>query len=186
MHIICRVNNDFEGTTEPQIESAIINGANSIIIPMVEDAKQIIRAISAIQGRAKLIIMIESQAGVENLEALVKCKFDAIYVGLNDLSISRGGSSLFEPLSDGTVKRIIATSKVPVGVGGVTDPSLGELVKSEYIIKKYAELGVKFSVLRRSFEQAITKNSPDIVISNIKKCYVDYRKETVNLRSEVI
>ena len=51
VHIICRVNNDFEGTTEPQIESAIINGANSIIIPMVEDAKQIIRLLRSEERR---------------------------------------------------------------------------------------------------------------------------------------
>ena len=68
--IMCRVNNDFGRTTEDQIEEAIISGADSIILPMVESREDVRRANSVIRGRAKLVIMIESQSGVNNLTSI--------------------------------------------------------------------------------------------------------------------
>ncbi len=172
-HIMCRVNNDFGATTEKQIEIAISCGVDTIVLPMTESTDDIVKANAIINDRVNLIIMIESQTGLENFSSMIGQKFEAIYVGLNDLSISRGGRPLFEPLYDGTIKKLIAQSTVPVGVGGVTDPSMGGLVESSEIIKQYSQLDVKFSILRRSFEHAITKLPPAKVLSNIRNVYME-------------
>ena len=125
----------------------------------------------AIAGRANLIIMIETQIGVDNFLDLNREQFDAIYIGLNDLSISRGGRPLFEPLEDGTVEYIISNTSRSVGVGGVTEPSMGYPIKSSDIIKQYAKLGVAFTVLRRSFNVATEKMPPYEIIQNIQTVY---------------
>lgn len=183
---MCRVNNDFEKTTEAQIETAISCGANTIVLPLTESVEHIIRAKAVIKHRAQLIVMIESQIGVDNFHDISKESFAAVYIGLNDLSISRGGRPLFQPLWDGTVEKIIALSRVPVGVGGITEPSFGHPIKSQDIIERYAELGVKFTVLRRSFESAIQSVKPEVAISNIKGAYIKSRLALTMLPKEEV
>ncbi|MBC7512283.1 hypothetical protein H7142_01315 [Candidatus Saccharibacteria bacterium] len=171
-HIMCRVSNPEDPTVENQINTAINAGSNTIVLPITETALQIQRINKIIDGRANLIIMIETQIGVDNFAYMAKkSSFDAVYIGLNDLSISRGGKPIFEPLKDGTVEYIISTTSKPVGVGGVTDPSYGHPVKSAEIIKLYADLGVKFTVLRRSFNHVISDLPPKLVINNIRAEY---------------
>ena len=170
-HIMCRVNNADDRSTEFQIQLAIKYGVNIIVLPLTESRDHVRKINKIINDRVKLIIMIETQKGVNNFKDISKEKFDAVYVGLNDLSISRGGRPLFEPLVDGTMENLIANTNRPVGVGGATDPSEGYPIKSGMIISEYARLGVKFTVLRRSFEQTIQTKPAIDVIKNIKQSY---------------
>lgn len=172
-HLMCRVNNADDPTCLDQVNLAISSGVNTIVLPLTEYPHQIRKVNKVIAGRANLIIMIETQKGVDNFSDLNEEQFDAIYIGLNDLSISRGGRPLFEPLEDGTVEYIISNTSRSVGVGGVTEPSMGYPTKSSDIIKHYAKLGVAFTVLRRSFNVATEKMPPSEIIQNIHTVYDD-------------
>lgn len=176
-HIMCRVNNANDITTETQIKIAISFGADTIVLPLTESAEQVRKINKVIEDNAKLIVMIETQKGVDNFSSISGEKFDAVYVGLNDLSISRGGTPLFEPLTDGTIEQLISKTDLPVGVGGVTDPSEGDPIKSATIISHYAKLGVRFTFLRRSFEQTILSKPAKQVISSIKESYEESLKK---------
>jgi 2-keto-3-deoxy-L-rhamnonate aldolase RhmA len=115
--------------------------------------------------------MIETETGYQHRDEIARADVAAVYVGLNDFSISRSGTPLFQPLVDGTVENIVQSSRVPVGVGGVTDPHAGWPIKSRDIIQEYQRLGVQFSILRRSFEEAIKSEPMEKVITRIKDAY---------------
>lgn len=170
--ILCRVNSAKSDKFSEEVEAAFNAGANGIILPMTESSDDIQKALDAIKGRGSLTIMIETESGFKNIDSLISENIDSIYVGLNDLSISRGGTQLFAPLVDKTIQEIVQKSPVPVGVGGVTDPLLGFPISSDDIIKEYERLGVKFSVLRRSFEEAAKQDSMINIIDRIHDSYL--------------
>lgn len=169
--ILCRVNSARTETNAADINMAFDCGANGIVLPLVESKQDVEETLRIIDGRGALIAMIETETGYRNIDEIVHSSIDAIYIGLNDFSISRGGTPLFQPLIDGTIEEIIAKSPVPVGVGGVTDPLFGSPIRSHTIIKEYQRLNVKFSILRRSFEKAIQDDSMQNVITRIKEAY---------------
>lgn len=170
--ILCRVNAVSSGDFADEINAAFDAGASGIVLPMVETEDDVSIALDIVAGRGSLTVMVETEKGFQNLSSIVNRKgIDSIYVGLNDLSISRGGQQLFKPLVDGTIKEITTKSPVAVGVGGVTDPLLGFPVSSNEIIKEYQALGVKFSILRRSFEEAIKTDSISSIVKRIHHAY---------------
>jgi 2-keto-3-deoxy-L-rhamnonate aldolase RhmA len=169
--IFCRVNSAKTTSNFEDINMAINSGAEGIVLPLVESKEDIEKTNEIINKRALLIAMIETEAGYQNIEEIVQSEIDAVYVGLNDFSISRQGAPLFEPLIDGTIQQIITKCNVPVGVGGVTAPQAGWPIKSQTIIQEYQRLGVKFSILRRSFEEAIKLQPIEEVVTEIRKAY---------------
>jgi 2-keto-3-deoxy-L-rhamnonate aldolase RhmA len=175
-NILCRVNSVETGTFAEEVDAAFNAGANGIVLPMTESKDDIQKALAAIKGRGTLTIMIETESGFQNLESLITENIDSIYVGLNDLSISRGGTQLFTPLIDETIQEVVRKSPVPVGVGGVTDPLQGFPIGSGDIIKEYERLGVRFSVLRRSFEEALKQDSMAKIVERIRNSY-EYASE---------
>ena len=78
-----------------------------------------------------------------------------VYVGLNDLMIDRGGSSIFTAVLDGTVARVRSAFSVPFGFAGLTVVDGGFPVPCRLLIAEMARLGGSFTFLRRSFHRDI-------------------------------
>jgi hypothetical protein len=79
-------------------------------------------------------------------------------VGLNDLMIDRGRTSLFEPLVDGTVEAIRQHFEMPFGVGGLTLPDRGSPIPCRLLMAEMARLDSDFSFLRRSFLRDVDRS----------------------------
>jgi hypothetical protein len=148
--IVCRLNGYGEWTAE-EIEAALGDGADELLLPMVRRADEAARALDLVRDRAGFGVLIETTDAVRCRAALARMPLSRIYVGLNDLAIDRGSISIFDALVDGTVEAVRHDVDVPFGFGGLTVPHLGWPVPCHLLINEMARLRCSFSFLRRSF-----------------------------------
>jgi hypothetical protein len=148
--IVCRLNGYGPWTSE-EIEAALGDGADELLLPMVRRAEDAARTLDAVRGRAGVGVLIETNEAVRCRGALARLPLSRIYVGLNDLAIDRGSSNIFDALVDGTVEAVRHDIDVPFGFGGLTVPQLGRPVPCHLLINEMARLRCAFSFLRRSF-----------------------------------
>ena len=148
--IVCRLNGYGPWTAE-EIDAALDDGADELLLPMVRRPDEAARALDAVRGRAGFGVLIETADAVRCRAALARMPLSRVYVGLNDLAIDRGSSSIFDALVDGTVEEVRRDIDVPFGFGGLTVPHLGRPVPCRLLINEMARLRCSFSFLRRSF-----------------------------------
>ncbi|MGI8807048.1 MAG: aldolase/citrate lyase family protein [Acidimicrobiales bacterium] len=151
--VLCRVNR-WSAWTPAEIELAVGLGADEILLPMVRRPEEVDAALEVVSGRCGLGILVETGEAVRRVDALVARPLARVYLGLNDLMIDRGGSSLFAPLVDGTVERVAAATigaGIPFGVAGLTRPEAGVPVPCRLLQGALARVGSTFTFLRRSF-----------------------------------
>ena len=157
--LLVRVNPIHDATTdytssEEEIASVIAAGADVVMLPYFKTAEEVQRFISAIDGKARAMLLFETAEAVENIESILSIPgIDEVYVGLNDLSLSYGMKFMFQLLADGTVDRLAARFKqqgLPFGFGGIAALGKGAL-PSEYVIREHYRLGSTCAILSRSF-----------------------------------
>ncbi len=145
--------------SETEIQTAISCGADVIMLPMFKEAREVERFLTAVDGKVKTVLLLETKEAVENLnEILAVGGFDSIHIGLNDLHLAYKRKFMFELLSDGTVERlagILNEKNVLFGFGGIARIGYGTL-PAEYIITEHYRLGSKAAILSRSFCNANT------------------------------
>ena len=96
-------------------------------------------------------IVSDAAAAVAHARELAGLPLDRVYVGLNDLALSRR-TDLFRPLVDGTLDELAqAFHGVPFGFGGLTHPCSGDPIPSPLLLAELVRLGCAFTFLRRSF-----------------------------------
>lgn len=157
--LLVRVNPIHDATdqyvsSEEEIGKAIENGADIVMLPYFKTVDEVKRFLSAVNGRTKTMLLLETPEAVEILnDVLIIGGIDSIHIGLNDLSLGYGKKFMFELLTDGTVERLctkIREKNIPYGFGGIA--SLGHgMIPSEMIIKEHYRLGSTCAILSRSF-----------------------------------
>lgn len=150
--VLCRVNR-WSAWTPAEIDLAVKLGADEILLPMVRRPEEVDAALDVVAGRCRLGILVETAEAVRRVDELVARPLARIYLGLNDLMIDRGGSTLFAPLVDGTVDQVAAAAigAAPFGVAGLTIPEGGRPVPCRLVLGALARVGASFTFLRRSF-----------------------------------
>lgn len=141
-------------SSEEEISTAIDNGADIVMLPFFKTVDEVKRFLSAVGGRAKTMLLLETPEAVDIVDNLLCLEgIDSIHIGLNDLSLGYGMKFMFELLTDGTVERLctkIREKNIPYGFGGIA--SLGKgMVPAEMIIKEHYRLGSTCAILSRSF-----------------------------------
>lgn len=157
--LLVRVNPIHDATeeyisSEEEIDKAIENGADIIMLPFFKKADEVKRFLSAVNKRAKTMLLFETPEAVRIAdEVLLIDGIDSVHIGLNDLSIGYGKKFMFELLTDGTVERLcnkFREKNIQYGFGGIA--SLGKgMVPAEMIIKEHYRLGSTCAILSRSF-----------------------------------
>ena len=157
--LLVRVNPIHDATdeytsSEEEISTAIDNGADIVMLPFFKTVDEVKRFLSAVGGRAKTMLLLETPEAVDIVDDLLCLEgIDSIHIGLNDLSLGYGKKFMFELLTDGTVERLctkIREKNIPYGFGGIA--SLGKgMVPAEMIIKEHYRLGSTCAILSRSF-----------------------------------
>ncbi len=159
-HRYCRLDRIGPWTDE-QVETVLTHGATHVMLPMVETASDAEAVISRVDGRAQLGILVETQSAVDAIDDLATLPLDAVYVGLNDLAISRRAPDIWRTMVDGTVDRIRealvkqAGRAIRFGVAGVTVIDGGRPIPARLLLAELARLECDFSFLRRSFRRDI-------------------------------
>lgn len=150
--------NPIHAYSKDEVDRVIDAGADSLMLPMAIDQKDVAHYLEMVNGRAKVIIMIETAAALARIDSILALHgIDEIFVGLNDLHISLGLSFMFEPLSGGLVEYVADKCKkanVPFGFGGIA--KLGEgLLPAEMILGEHVRLGSSSVILSRAFKQCL-------------------------------
>ena len=151
--IMARVN-PLNPNSQTEIDDAIANGADVIMLPMWRTADDLRQLVRMVNGRAKVMPLLETDTAAEHLpEALAVPGIDQMHIGLNDLHLCYHQKFMFQLLADGTVDRLciqLHDANIPYGFGGVGRPGSGTL-PAEYIIGEHYRLGSRYVILSRSF-----------------------------------
>jgi hypothetical protein len=161
--VLCRV----DGTgphTAAQVDLAITLGADEVLLPMVRRPEQVDQALDAAAGRCGVGILVETQEAVERVDELARRPLSRVYLGLNDLRIDRGSTSLFEPLLDGTADAVRRSVHAPFGVAGLTRVGSGSPVPTRLLAAELARLDASFTFLRRSFTADVPVPEMDVEV----------------------
>lgn len=136
-----------------EINLVVDAGADIIMLPMWKSVDEVKNYLSAVGGRKKTTLLLETKEAVECIDEVLKLNFDEIHIGLNDLHLSYGMTFMFELLSNGTVEMLCKKFRrkgIPYGFGGVAKISEG-LLPAEKIIMEHYRLGSTRAILSRTF-----------------------------------
>ena len=148
--VLCRIDALGPGTAG-QVSVAIGAGADELLVPMVRRAAEVERVLDLVGGRCAVGALIETTDAVNDAHAIAALPLSRIYVGLNDLAIDRGSSSIFDAVADGTVDAVRAVVRTRFGVAGLTRPDRGAPIPSRLLAGELVRLGAAFTFLRRSY-----------------------------------
>ena len=151
--LLVRVNPIWENS-EYEINTAINNGADILMLPYFKTALEVEKFISIVNGRAEVMLLLETREAAENLDSILEIPgIDRIHIGLNDLHLCYNMKFMFELLANGTVDILcekIKAKHIPYGFGGIA--RLGEgAIPAEVVIKEHYRLGSDAAILSRSF-----------------------------------
>ena len=141
-------------SSEDEINAVVDAGADIVMLPYFKTIEEIHRFITAVNGRVKTMLLLETKEAVAITDVILTMKgIDEIHIGLNDLCISYGKTFMFELLTDGTVERLCRKMELTgkfYGFGGIASLGRG-MVPAEMIIKEHYRLGSHMAILSRSF-----------------------------------
>jgi hypothetical protein len=178
VRVHCRINNWGAGSRE-EIEIAIGEGAERVYLPMVTDPGEAEAFARAVDGRAETAILIETQSAASDAAQYAPLGLDAIYVGLNDLAISRGERFIFSALGDGTVDQIRHDLPgVQFGFGGITCIDRGDPIPCYLLMSELAALSAQFTFVRRSFRKDIVGRHIPAELSRIAELWTALRQRS--------
>ncbi len=170
-------------STEEEIDAVANAGADIIMLPFFKSADDVRRFVSAVNGRCKTYLLVETPEAKDNMDEILSVDgIDEIHIGLNDLSLGMGKKFMFELLTDGTVESLILkfkTKGIPYGFGGIAALGKG-LIPAEMIIREHYRMGSGMAILSRSF--CDTSQIEDL--SQIEKIFSDGVKEIRKLEKE--
>ncbi|GEA61969.1 aldolase/citrate lyase family protein [Vibrio comitans] len=143
--------NPFNRETKEEIELAIENGADILMLPMFRTIEEVTKFGKIIDGRVKFIPLIETQAAASIAKELddLDC-VDELHFGLNDLHLDMGLKFMFEPLANGLIDSWTRELRKPFGIGGIARANEG-IVSGEAVMGQQVRLGSSGVILSRSF-----------------------------------
>lgn len=155
--------------TADEVAAAHASGASAVLLPMWRHPDEVRSVLDLVAGRLELGVMIETMDAVDNVMCIPELPIAFAFVGMVDLAIGRRSRSIFEPLVDGTMQKIVdGLDWVPFGFGGLTLPELGSPIPSRLLLAEMLRLGASFSFMRRSFMNDIGGGPPGPAIAAIR------------------
>ncbi len=163
-----------------EIDYAIKNGADLLMLPMINNLDEIKKFCDHTNFRAKVVPLIETSESIKFIEKITEIKnIEEIYIGLNDLKISMGYKFLFEPLINGLLDysaEILNEKKISWGFGGIARIHEG-IIPPELILNEHIRLNSKNVILSRSFHNC----AKDLETLNLKFNFAEELKQISNL-----
>ena len=166
--ILCRIN-PLGDETADEIDAAVEAGASELLLPMVRSVADVERALELTVGRIGLGILVETVEAVANARELAQLPLSRVFLGLNDLALARGSTSIFTAFVDGTVDRVRAAFEAPFGVAGLTVPDAGSPIPCRLLMGELMRLECDFTFLRRSFRRDVVGRALDIEVRRIRE-----------------
>lgn len=144
--------------TAAQVDFAIRAGADYVMLPFFRTVAEAGRFLEQVSGRARGVLLVETAEAADALEELIALPGLAeVHIGLNDLSLSLGRRFLFDPIADGTVRRlcrVLRAANVDFGFGGIGALSRTDLpVNPEWVLACQVCEGATRGWLGRTFRE---------------------------------
>ena len=157
--------NPWNENSVAEIDAVVDAGADIIMLPMWKSKEEVVNFLSAVAGRCKTTLLLETKEAVDCIDDVLTLDFNEIHIGLNDLHLSYGLTFMFELLSNGTVEMLCNKFKakgIPYGFGGIA--KLGDgLLPAEKIIMEHYRLGSTRAILSRTFcDNAVIESIDEI------------------------
>lgn len=164
----CRLN-PFGPHTAEEVSLAIDANATILLLPMVEQVKEVESFLDFVAGRALCGILIETPEALALGKKLANLPLDYAYFGLNDFAIRKGYHSIFQALLDGSVASARDLFwRQQFGFGGLTDIRKGFPIPTLSLLQEMAKLKCNFSFLRRSFRRDTNQLSVKSVVNELQ------------------
>ncbi|MFO0388285.1 MAG: aldolase/citrate lyase family protein [Alphaproteobacteria bacterium] len=183
--LIVRVN-PWHYHSEEEILYAVGEGADFIMLPMIQDIQHVRKAVGALSAHIKLLPLIETSYSMECIADIAAMKeIPELYIGLNDLHLSLGLEFLFEPLAMGLLDAMaenIRKHGKPFGFGGIAKMGSGEL-PAERILAEHERLGSTRVILSSRFCKDISIESQEGRTSRIRDALVVMQQEYLRLQT---
>jgi hypothetical protein len=142
------------------------------MLPMAKSADDVARFLELVDGRARTIVQIETQALVEQLDGMAALPWDSAYIGLHDLMLSRRAASMWQAVVDGTVEHIFKTLRGrSVGFAGATVIGGGHPIRFTQVLQELARLDARLTFLRRSFRRELQDRDPKAEINALRAAW---------------
>lgn len=146
--------NPINSNSESEINKAVQNGADVIMLPMFKTTEEVSTVINLVNRKARTCLLLETIEAEKLIDDILLIDgIDEIFIGLNDLHISHNMKFMFELLADGTVERLsrkIKSKGIPFGFGGISRLGTGVL-QADNIVAEHYRLGSSMVILSRSF-----------------------------------
>lgn len=170
--ILTRVN-PINSESQLEINKAIENGTDIIMLPMFKTVEEVKKFIKIVDSRVETCLLLETSEAFCRIDEILEIEgIDRIHIGLNDLHLSLGLDFMFECLSCGIVdilvEKIKKNKKIKYGFGGIARLDEGEL-SSNYILKEHVRLQSSMVILSRSFKKE--NNNLKVEVKKIREYY---------------
>jgi hypothetical protein len=166
--VICRINN-IPGERVAECRLAVDNGAAEVWLPMVRDIAEIEECLVALDGRARLGLMVETREAMRLGRELAQLPLSRAYIGLHDYYIDGGSRGLFDPITDGTLDQFREDYPGAFGFAGVTRPAGGSPIPQRLLLAAMVRLGCAFGVARRGFLAAVPMADLDAAVLELTR-----------------
>lgn len=166
--VICRINN-VPGERVAECRLAVDNGAAEVWLPMVRNIAEIEECLVALDGRARMGLMVETREAMRLGRELAQLPLSRAYIGLHDYSIDGGSRGLFDPITDGTLDRFRDDYPGAIGFAGVTRPASGSPIPQRLLLAAMVRLGCAFGVARRGFLAAVPMADLDAAVVELTR-----------------
>lgn len=149
-HLVVRLNPLYSGSKN-EIDEAISAGADFIMQPMIKDVADVVEFGRLINGRVKLIPLIETISSATQIKQIhdLPC-VDEIHIGLNDLHLEYKLGFMFELIANGLVDKMTNCMSKSFGIGGIARVGHGN-VPGEIVMAEHIRLGSSAVILSRAF-----------------------------------
>ena len=168
--LLVRINPMHAGSKE-EIDKVIYQGADIIMLPMIQSFEDVEKFIMYVNGRCKKMLLIETIFSEQNINKLVALdEIQEYHIGINDLHLEHKKRFMFQMLSEGNVENIcsvINKYSKPYGFGGIAKLNEGTL-PARNIIAEHYRLGSTSAILSRSFCDMNAKIDLDEVETSFK------------------
>jgi hypothetical protein len=153
--LFARVNPVHDGTGE-EVERLVAGGVEVLMLPMFHGPREVERFAAAVDGRAEIVLLLETREGSERIEEIaVVDGVGEVHVGINDLALALGMRNRFEVYDSVLVERASEAVRAAGrrfgigGIGRVGDDALP--LPSELLYPQYPRLGATAALISRAF-----------------------------------
>jgi hypothetical protein len=173
--------NPIHPSIKEEIDRYLDCGAQVLMFPMFESAREVTRFIDSVAGRAEVSLLMETPAAAFCVHEIVRIPgIDEIHIGLNDMRLATGLSSHFDVLASDLMDRlsdVIRGAGISFGFGGVGRLNDSRLpVPSDLVYAQYPLLSGDRALVSRVF---ITADKDEIDLPEEVKIFrerMDYWK----------